>query len=98
MKRYIVLGRDNCKYCMFAKQLLTRERKPFEYYLVNTPEGRIILNYFKDIIPKDYHYVPKILEVDEKFIGGFDSIFKKIMKEKKRKKSRKIKKKNNYNI
>ena len=93
MKRYIVLGRDECKYCNYAKQLLTRERKPFEYYLVNTPEGKIILNYFKDIIPKDYQYVPKILEVDEKFIGGFDSIFKKIMKEKKRKKSRKIKKK-----
>ena len=93
MKRYIVLGRNDCKYCMFAKQLLTREKKPFEYYLVNTKEGKVILNYFKDVIPSDYQYVPKILEVDEKFIGGFDSIFKKIMKEKKKKTSRKTKKK-----
>lgn len=93
MIRYIVIGAEYCRYCRLAKTLLKKEKLKFEYYDLNTPEGKMILKYFSDIIPKDYITIPKILEVDEKFLGGFDNIVKKIESDKKNKKKKKTKKK-----
>ena len=93
MIRYIVIGAEYCKYCLFATKLLKKEKLKFEYYDLNTKEGQVVLKYFDDIIPKDYLTIPKILEVDERFLGGFDNIVKLIESKKKQRKKKKTKKK-----
>lgn len=90
MLRYIVIGEDYCKYCKLAISLLEKEGLNYEYYNLDK-KGKIIVKHFKHIIPKNHKTIPIILVVDEKFLGGFDNLYKIITKKRKNK-SRKKKK------
>ena len=94
MGKIIVLGADYCKWCQKAIFLLESDNIEYEYYDIETKKGKIIHDYFKDSIPIKHNSIPIILEINDKFIGGFDNLYKLITSKKRKKKSKKKSKKN----
>ena len=74
---FVLYGRKTCPYCRLADELIKKikEKKTnIKYKFMDIEKSRnkkILEN--DGSIPKTYLFVPKI-KVNEKFIGGFDSL------------------------
>jgi glutaredoxin 3 len=74
MSSAVVYGRDEpfCKYCVMAKELLSRKAIPFEYVRVGVD---ITANQLLEIVP-GAKTLPQIF-MDGEYVGGFDSLAKR---------------------
>jgi len=72
--KYIIVGRDTCRWCNQSRQLL--DEKKYKYELIDSHELNPKHNFYK-YIPTDYNFIPKILLIDKKnitWIGGYDAL------------------------
>ena len=96
--KYIIVGRDTCRWCNQAQQLL--DEKKYKYEFIDSHELNPKDVYYKHI-PIDYNFIPKILLINNKmitWIGGYEDLVKHLSTIKKKKlsknnKSKKLSKK-----
>ena len=96
--KYIIVGRDTCRWCNQAQQLL--DEKKYKYEFIDSHELNPKHNFYKHI-PIDYNFIPKILLINKKkitWIGGYDALVVHLSTIKKKKlsknnKSKKLSKK-----
>jgi len=72
--KYIIVGRDTCRWCNQVRQLL--DEKKYKYELIDSQELNPKHNFYK-YIPTDYNFIPKILLINKKkitWIGGYDAL------------------------
>jgi len=90
---YIIVGRDTCRWCNQARQLL--EENKYKYDYINSQELNSKHKYYK-YIPTDYNFIPKILFMDKKkvtWIGGYEALVAHLSKIKKSNQKKNKKKK-----
>ena len=74
--KYIIVGRDTCRWCNQAQQLL--DEKKYKYEFIDSHELNPKDVYYKHI-PIDYNFIPKILLINNKmitWIGGYEDLVK----------------------
>ena len=76
---YVIFGKDNCKYCSLAKQLLLHykvSKLDIIYIKVNdTNERKALYNYINEKLELHVKTVPQIF-YNGNYIGGYDSLIK----------------------
>ena len=58
---YIIIGKENCIFCIKAKKLLNKHKLKYKYFDYNDAGASI----YKHLIPNDYMFVPKIVKLSE---------------------------------
>ena len=86
--KYIIVGRDTCRWCNQARQLL--DEKKYKYEFIDSQELNPKHMYYKHI-PPDYNFIPKILLINNKiitWIGGYEDLVTHLANIKKKKLSK----------
>ena len=86
--KYIIVGRDTCRWCNQSRQLL--DEKKYKYELIDSHELNPKHNFYK-YIPTDYNFIPKILLINKKnitWIGGYEDLVKYINSNKNKNKNK----------
>ncbi len=68
---WIILGRSECKYCNYAKNLLAEKGFPYTEYKVDMPEDRWLARL---LMKAGYKTVPQIYNQDGVHIGGYTEL------------------------
>ena len=69
MNKYTIYSKPNCSYCLQAKDLLTMEQLPFDYFTLGTHYD---LQEFMELFPNARSF-PMIVKDDE-VIGGYNNL------------------------
>jgi glutaredoxin len=71
VRTYVVIGRENCRFCTEAMKLLSDEDLDFSYYSLNDPTYKHTLVGLLDDM--DLKTVPQVFW-GPTYIGGYDSL------------------------
>ena len=79
---YLIFGKDQCKYCTLARDLLMSKKiREIQYIKINNvDERKALYSYINDKYKRNEKTVPQIFE-DGEYIGGYTSLKSKIDKE-----------------
>ena len=78
MQDYILYTKDNCKFCVMAKKLLSSEGKNYsEFNITNTSNRETMFEHIKKSGAPAPKTVPQIFHND-KYIGGYTELSKLI--------------------
>lgn len=68
--KYVILGIENCPFCVKAKALLEGIGKNYTYFDLEAPENKALSDFY---VANDFTTVPVIYE-DGALIGGYNDL------------------------